>query len=484
MRHTPVLALASTIALAGCASAHATQPAHAPAGPVSVDDAEGTPPAATATVANDDGPPAKGPWIGAGGESEVLLASGGESFLGVWVDVPTTAHAKTRAPVDLELVVDTSGSMEGAKIQAARASARTLIQRLADGDIVSIDTFSDNAKTLVAPTVVDARTRARLLSAVAELGTGGSTNMFEGLGLAEAHIAQAPESHAVRRIVMISDGQANVGPSSPEALGQLAERALRVGAQVTSLGVGLDYDEHTLDAIAERTSGRLFHVGDPREMTATLEHEMDLLGQTAANQAEIEVVPATGVQILGVEGARMDWAGDGAVRIPLGALFAGQHKEALLRVRLGQAAVGSQRALASVRLKFHDPSEGGLERVQEVLARADTTSDPTLVSMHANAKTHALMAVMEASKVELQAAQDMSSGNFTGAGQQLAQAEANVRAEAARTTDVAARKKLDKAAAALSAAGASCAAAPSAPPMDVRSDTLKMNQDAMRLQGF
>ena len=483
MRSTPTLALASILALAGCATAHVpalSAGAPAPAVPAN---ASTTTVVAENPVVEHDGPPAKGPWIGAGGESEALLAAGGESFLGVWVDVPTGAHAKSRAPVDLELVVDTSGSMEGAKIQAARASARTLIQRLADGDIVSIDTFSDSAKTLVPPTVIDARSRAKLLSAVAELGTGGSTNMFEGLGLAEAHIAQAPETHAVRRIVMISDGQANVGPSSPEALGSLAERALRVGAQVTSLGVGLDYDEHTLDAIAERTSGRLFHVGDPREMTATLEHEVDLLGQTAANQAAIEVVPAAGVQILGVEGARMEWAGDGAVRIPLGALFAGQHKEALLRVRLGSAAVGSQRALASVRLKFHDPSEGGLERVQEVLARADTTNDPTLVSSRANAKTHALMAIMEASQAELRAAQDMSSGNFAVAGQQLAQAEATVRAEAARTTDPIARKKLDKAAASLSSAGAACAAPPPAP-ADARADALRVNSDAMHLQGF
>ena len=90
--------------------------------------------------------------------------------------------------------------------------------------------------------------------------------MFEGLELAEMHVAQAGRDHPVRRIVMISDGQANVGPSSPLALGELAQRSLSLGAQVTSLGVGLDYDERTLDAIAERTSGRLFHVGDPREM--------------------------------------------------------------------------------------------------------------------------------------------------------------------------------------------------------------------------
>ena len=188
------------------------------------------------------------------------------------------------------------------------------------------------------------------MSTLAELGTGGSTNMFEGLQLAEMHVAQAPADHPVRRIVMISDGQANVGPSSPEALGELAGRSLGFGAQVTSLGVGLDYDERTLDAIAERTSGRLFHVGDPREMEGTLEHEIALLSSTVADQAMIEVVPAPGVEIEGIDGARMEWGPGRVARVPLGALYTGQHREALVRVRVSGGSVafsGRSRACAS-----------------------------------------------------------------------------------------------------------------------------------------
>jgi Ca-activated chloride channel family protein len=268
--------------------------------------------------------------------------------------------------------------------------------------------------------MITPETRARVLSAISELGTGGSTNMAEGLELAEMHVAQAPHDHPVRRIVMISDGQANVGLSSPQALGELAQRSLSLGAQVTSLGVGLDYDERTLDAIAERTSGRLFHVGDPREMTATLEHEIDLLAATVADQASIEIVPAPGVVLVSVEGARIESGANGAVRIPLGTLYAGQHREALVRMRLTESASGAQRALASVRLQFHDPAENDVERVQEVLARASTSDDPVAVASHANAKTHAMMAMVEAAKTEIQAAQDVGSGNFMQAQTQLA----------------------------------------------------------------
>jgi Ca-activated chloride channel family protein len=201
-----------------------------------------------------------------------------------------------KPPVDLALVVDTSGSMAGAKIVNARAAAKQLVEAMQDGDIVSIDTFSDRAETFVAPTVITPDSRERLLAAVARLRPQGSTNLFDGLSLAEAHVAQAPGTHTVRRVVVISDGIANVGPSTPDALGAIAERGLRFRAQVTSLGVGNDYDEHTLNALAIKSSGRLFHVSDPVEMTAFLKKEVELLTSTVASDAFVEVMPAPGAQ--------------------------------------------------------------------------------------------------------------------------------------------------------------------------------------------
>src|SRR5207245_2234505 len=142
------------------------------------------------------------------------------------------ATSKTHAPLDLALVIDTSGSMAGEKITSARAAARTLVESLHEGDIVSIDVFSDEARPFIAPTTITPATRSDVLAAVARLGVGGSTNMYAGLGLGESHVASAPASHTIRRVVMISDGIANVGPSSPEMLGALAERGLSHRAQV------------------------------------------------------------------------------------------------------------------------------------------------------------------------------------------------------------------------------------------------------------
>jgi Ca-activated chloride channel family protein len=419
-------------------------------------------------------------WIHAAAESDALLASSHETYLGVWIDAPN-ARPRVRAPLDLALVIDTSGSMEGDKIRSAHDAARTLVSNLSDGDIVSIDTFSDSATILVPPTRINETSRAGVLRAVDSLEVGGSTDMYDGLALGEQHLATGPETNPVRRLVMISDGIANVGPSTPSELGELAEHGLRMHAQVTSLGVGTDYDEHTLNALAVRSSGRLFHIGDPREMVATLTHELDLLGSSLASDAVIEIVPAPGVQLEQPEFVRSEWGPNGTIRIPVGTLFSGQRREALLKARFTE---GAPRTLASVRLLFRDPAEGGVERVQEAIAHADVTDDPSVVATRANSRTRAILAVQEAGRAEIAAAQQLGQGQFQAADDRLAEQEKKLKDEAAQSRDGEEQRRLSAAAAGIAHARAAVQAAPAAPAATQRNDALEMNSAGMRDNGF
>ena len=425
-----------------------------------------------------------GAWIGVAPESDVLAANGdGTAALGVWIDAPET-RPRARVPMDVSLVIDTSGSMAGPKIENARRAAGLLIDDLADGDIVSIVSFSDEARTLAAPTVLSSETRDMLKRRIAQLTPSGSTNMFDGLGLGESHVARAPATHAVRRVVVVSDGIANVGPSSPESLGALAERGLRFQAQVTSLGVGTDYDERTLDALAVRSTGRLYHLSEPREMASLLQHELDLLRSTVATDAFVEIVPAPGVDLVSAEGCRSERGENGSLRLPLGALFSGQHREALVRVRIRDASVTSSRALASVRLHFKDPGDGDLPRIQEVVARAGFSDDASAVARAENAKTKSIMAVLDASKLELGASQSASTGQFADADKQLAQAQQSLESRAAHVADTQERARLVAVARKVAGARAQVQAAPSRAPSVQRDVTLELNAAGMHDQGF
>jgi Ca-activated chloride channel family protein len=485
---TNLVILGLLVGMTGCASkATVATVANSPAGrdtrPVATDDPKPTESSYEPTASNN------GSWVGASAESEMLLAGTSETLLGVWVDVPNAKPA-VRPPMDVAIVVDTSGSMAGAKIESARAAARAMVQNLQDGDIVSLDTFNDSARTLIPPTTLDFESRERVLRAIAMLGTGGGTNMFAGLSNGESHMSMAPQTHTVRRIVVISDGIANVGPSSPESLGSLAERGLRNRAQITSLGVGTDYDENTLNALSVKSSGRIFHISQPAEMAAIMDKEIKLLNATLASDAFLEVVPTPGVQLVAAEGVRADWAGGGALRIPLGALHAGQHREALVRVRINPSTLeamggaSSAKALASVRLHFHDPADADLERVQEVVARAGTTRDPEVAARMENARTKAIAAIHEAAVLERKAAQQVNQGQFIDADKELGAAQARLDDLASKTKDEAQKRRLTAQSAAIGGARAATRAMPSAAPAAQRDHALKLNEAGMKADGF
>ena len=429
-------------------------------------------------------PNRNGTWIGAAPEGDLLSSTTRETFLGVWVDVPE-ARPESRPPMEVVLVVDTSGSMAGAKIESARNAAATLVRSLKDGDIVALDSFSDDARTLVPPTRLDMHTRSEILRQIAQLVPSGSTNMFSGLTLAESQMASAPASHGLRRVVMISDGIANIGPSSPEVLGSLAQNGLRFRAQVTSFGVGNDYDERTLNALSVRTNGRLYHIGEPREMAGILRNEVALLDATLASEASVEIVPAPGVQVLGADGFRPEFR-DGGMRIPLGALHAGQHREALVRVRIVDPAAfeGHSRSLASVRLRFRDAAEGDLERIQEVVTRTQLSPDDNAVAQAVNSRTKAIVAIMDASKTQMAAAQRINDGNFVDADKELERAQQTLAAQARVVTAPAEKKRLEVAASKVATARAAARAMPSAPKAAQRAGALELNASAMHDQGF
>jgi Ca-activated chloride channel family protein len=457
--------------------------------PVAANDAPPSAPAAPslsdAAARESDQPARSGAWIGAAGESDYVLAGQSDTVIGVWVDVPSAA-TRARSPAGVALVIDTSGSMAGAKIENARIAARQLVDRLGDGDIVSIGTFANDAEERVAPTFLTAQSRLSLHGVIAGLVPQGGTNMFDGLRWAEGRASTMPPSHPVRRVVMISDGQANIGPSSPDVLGAVAARGADSGVQVSAIGVGLDYDERTLNALAVRSSGRLYHLDEPRELASILEREIGLLQSTAATAAMVEIVPAPGVTILGADGVRIDRTSGGAVQVPIGTMFAGQHREMLLHVRVNATGEGS-RALASVRLRFRDPADGGLERMQEVVARFQVTSDHRLVDAHANERTRTIAATQQAAQMTIQAAQQLNEGRYDVAEQQLARAETQLKAAAAQAkTDVDRQRVMaqvstvSKARAAVKADAAAPASARPAP----RARALDINQSGMRDAGY
>lgn len=286
--------------------------------------------------------------------SYVLASSDGSAVLGMLIQPPPQSDASRRTPVSLALVVDTSGSMAGHKIEHARSAARAVIESLGEGDEVSLVEFETDAQLRVPLTNVSKTSRKVLLDAVDGLTDRGGTALFAGLDAGLRSLA--PARNRVRRLLLLSDGHANVGPSTArDIVAGLPKLATPI--TVSTLGIGTDYDESVLWAISEHGAGGFYHLTDPVQLKQILATELKRARTVVGRDAVLEIRGEPGVSVLASAELSLTREADGTIRIPVGDLYAGQVQSLALPVRVPVSGAG-ERLLGRVRLSYR-PSDPG-----------------------------------------------------------------------------------------------------------------------------
>jgi len=383
------------------------------------------PPQAAGGAALAKGDVAADKWLGGGAMAGKVMAGGkGDTHIGLWIEVPQSEAADvTRPPMALSLVIDASGSMAGAKIRHARAAAARMVEALSDGDLVSLLIFDDRVTELVAPVSVDADSRHHILRAISGIRHGGSTNLYGAMEAAQRAVDRAPATHPVRRVLVISDGIANVGPSSPGEFAHQARRGAERDIQISAIGVGLGYDEHTLGALAMNSEGRMHHLEHPEQMAAILEQELEMLSRTVAAAAFVEITPADGVKLGELANGRAQRVGRRMI-VPLGTLVAGQGRELLIGATVPTDA-GGRHALADVRLVY-EPYGADATRSEELTIEYAVSDDFHAVEASYDGRVEAMVASHEASEKQRRAAELLNRGQQQQATQMLQEAEAQL----------------------------------------------------------
>ncbi|MES2640922.1 MAG: VWA domain-containing protein [Myxococcota bacterium] len=285
-----------------------------------------------------------------------------------------------RVPVDIAVVVDTSGSMgrEG-KIEAARAAADELVDALREGDRFALVGFDDRARVLVPGAPFDGDT-ARLHAVVRGLRDDGGTNLWDGLELGEDQLASAWSTNP-RKVLVVSDGQANIGETSPEAFARLARTYASGGVSVSAIGLGRDFNENLLESMVDAGGGSYRFVGNPEELSTVIAAELERTTQTLARQARVRVHVGEGVRIREVYGwtaspSGADGTTDGT-EVYVGDISAGQTRKIVLAVEVPAGTIGD-RSVARAELSW-DPVDGGARRSSSAGVVAHITRDADAV---------------------------------------------------------------------------------------------------------
>lgn len=299
-------------------------------------------PANAATSARFSGPSLNGHLaLGQG----AVLANGTRRML---AEVRVTAaedavRATERQPVALSIVMDVSGSMCGEKIEQARGAVRQLVERMRDGDQVAVVTY-DHETTMLQPLSRVGSVRQELYGRIAAIQCRGGTVIPQALERGAQALEGAP-STLVRRLVLLSDGLDGSGQSVEMVSGAIRSRAT-AGIATSALGIGSDYDERFMTAVADAGRGNYEFLASGDQLQRFLHRELDEAGATVVDGVEAIVSLPPGTRIRGVHGAEMQ--GDGAQRrIAFGPLFAGDSRRAVLDLEVDAGSPGAIGALAA-----------------------------------------------------------------------------------------------------------------------------------------
>jgi len=285
------------------------------------------------------------------GHAKVLTNPRGETFLMLEARANQSDKPKAQGQVNLSIVIDRSGSMKGTRLRNAINAAIGAVERLHDGDMVSVVTFDTRTEVVVPASVIGSASRNTIVSAISGISLGGDTCISCGIETGMAEMSAAGGTR-INRMIVLSDGDANHGLKDVPGFRSLAQRARDRGIGISTVGVDVDYNEKILSAIAIESNGKHYFVENDDALARVFEGEAEALTQAVASGAEVDIDLAPGVELDRVFDRTFRRSGN-RVSVPLGTFSAGDVKTVLMKVRFA-AGTPQEMAIASVDMHYRD----------------------------------------------------------------------------------------------------------------------------------
>jgi Ca-activated chloride channel family protein len=253
-----------------------------------------------------------------------IPSRGGTVYLQVAVETGAIARRDQRQ-LNIAIVLDRSGSMgaEG-KIENAKAALRAVIDQLRSDDILSIVIYDDEIDVLRPAARVGRKEDVRRL--VDEITPRGWTNLGGGMVEGYRQVRRYASPTMVNRVLLLSDGLANRGITDPAELARIVQRQREAGISISTVGVGLEYNENLMLALSEHGGGNYYFLESARNLASVLRNEFSMATVVLAQDARVELQLGKHVRVIDVIGCAYRSEGD-RVKLDLGDLYGGEHRE-------------------------------------------------------------------------------------------------------------------------------------------------------------
>lgn len=339
-----------------------------------------------------------------------LADKAGEAYVKVTLAADKVA-ASSRPSVNLAIVLDRSGSMSGDKIVKAREAACEAIRRLDSKDIVSVVAYDNRSEVIVPAQYVTEK--EAIIARINSIRPCGSTALFDGVSAGAAELKKIKGKCEISRVLLLSDGQANVGPSSAEELGRYGALLMKDGIAVSTVGLGVDYNEDLMTRLSQKSDGNSYFVEKSDDLPRIFASELGDVLSVAATKVALKVkfgVGFTPVSLIGRDGRILD----GVVTIDLNQLYGGQEKYVIVKCDAAPGAVGSAREIANAEVTYVDPKDEKSKTVTGV-GTVTYSADAAAVSASVNKSVVRERALNENALRTEEALRRADRGDFVGA---------------------------------------------------------------------
>jgi Ca-activated chloride channel family protein len=325
-----------------------------------------------------------------------------------------------RRPLNLSLVIDRSGSMGGDKIAFTRQAAQFLVQNLGSRDFLSIVLYNENVETLMQPEYVVHKDSIN--QRIASIKAGGMTNLSGGWLQGCNLVAQNLKDDYLNRVILMSDGLANRGITEHAKLIALATQKRDQNISTTTMGLGNDFNEDLMMAIADAGGGAFYFIDTPEAAPLIFQEELrgllNLVGQNLVVTLEpsefVEGVNQLNAYPMHTDGKRTSF--------DLGDVFGEEIKTLVLELSIPNLHTTGQLQIATLRFEFDEISDTGSQH--RVLERPVmiNIAGPALLPAPPNPEVRRSVLLLQAAQARREAVAAADRGDYQGASEVLQQA--------------------------------------------------------------
>ncbi|MCL1874631.1 MAG: VWA domain-containing protein [Synergistaceae bacterium] len=289
-------------------------------------------------------------------DTPVVLAGKHQNVIVRALVRPGGETIRKRIPLAVALVLDKSGSMgSDGKMENAKLGALEALRRLDAKDVATVIVYDTEASVKVpAKSVSEMNVFTKAISGIR---AGGNTALYDGVSMGAKQLLPFVSDGYVPRIILLSDGLANVGPSSTWELAALGRSLAKQDMTISTIGLGLDYNEDLMTALAAESGGNAYFAKQAESLSGIFARDMLDATTLTARKVKVTLTCASGVRPISTIGRKASQKDETSIEVSIDNLY-GDEKYALFEIEIPAPATEKAAALdaATLKLEYLDPA--------------------------------------------------------------------------------------------------------------------------------